>query len=62
MLGALLQVPVTRALGVAALVMAASMLTPVKPLDGARLEGGTGLLTTGLALAATVVLVAVGLL
>ncbi len=61
-LGVWLQVPVTRALGVAALVMAASMLTPVAPLDGARLEKGTGLLTTGLALAATVGLVAVGLL
>ena len=36
-LTAWLEVPVTRALGIAALIIAASMLTPVKPLDGAAI-------------------------
>jgi hypothetical protein len=36
-LTAWLDVPVTRALAIAALVMAASMLTPIKPLDGAAI-------------------------
>ena len=36
-LTAWLDVPVTRALAIAALIMAASMLTPIKPLDGAAI-------------------------
>ena len=39
-LAALLQVPLTRALGAAALVMAASMLVPIAPLDGAAVATG----------------------
>jgi tetratricopeptide (TPR) repeat protein len=61
-LSAWLEVPVTRSLGIAAIIMAASMLTPVKPLDGGRMEGATGALTAGLALGGTALLVAVGLL
>jgi hypothetical protein len=60
-LNALLQVPVTQALGVAAIVMAASMLTPVAPLDGAKMTGGATAATAGLALAGTAVLVVLGL-
>jgi hypothetical protein len=40
LLGAWLHVPATQAMGAAAVVMAASMLVPVGPLDGARLGGG----------------------
>ena len=47
---------------VAALVMAASMLTPVEPLDGARLKGAAAALTAGLAVAGAAVLLALGLL
>ncbi len=61
-LSAWLQVPVTRSLGIAAIVMAASMLTPVKPLDGAQMQGAAGGLTAGLALGGTALLVALGLL
>ncbi len=61
-LGAWLEIPVTRSLGIAAIVMAASMLTPVKPLDGARMQGAAGGLTAGLALGGTALLVALGLL
>ena len=60
-LNALLQVPVTQALGVAAVVMAASMLTPVAPLDGAKMTGGATAATAGLAVAGTAVLVVLGL-
>jgi hypothetical protein len=48
-----LDIPLTRALAVAALIVAASMLTPVKPLDGAAIaKAGTagaalGVLTLG---------------
>jgi hypothetical protein len=52
--------PVVRALAIAALTMAVSLLVPVRPLDGARLQGGAaavgvaavlfaGLVTLGLA-------------
>jgi tetratricopeptide (TPR) repeat protein len=61
-LSAWLDVPVTRSLGIAAIVMAASTLTPVKPLDGAQLEGASGVLTAGLAVGGTALLVALGLL
>jgi tetratricopeptide (TPR) repeat protein len=59
-LDAWLQVPITQTLGVSAVVMAASMLTPVAPLDGAKMTGGAQALG-GLALAGTAVLVALGL-
>jgi len=42
-------------------VMAASMLTPVKRLDGAQIKG-VGALTAGVGLAATAGLPALGLL
>ena len=51
----------TQALGVAAVVMAASMLTPVAPLDGAKMTGGATAATAGLAVAGTAVLVVLGL-
>jgi tetratricopeptide (TPR) repeat protein len=57
----LTQVPVTRALGAAALVMTSSMLAPIEPLDGAFL-GGWKSLAGSLALIALAVLVAVGAL
>jgi hypothetical protein len=60
-LTALLDVPVARSLGVAAVVMAASMLTPVEPLDGARMKGGSAAVAAGLALAGTVGLALLGL-
>ncbi|HET9736964.1 MAG TPA: hypothetical protein VFP78_02500 [Solirubrobacteraceae bacterium] len=59
-LAAWLQVPVTRTLGAAALVMAASMLVPIEPLDGAAVANGTGTAVT-LALVGTGVLMLVGL-
>jgi len=56
-----LQVPVTRSLGAAALVMAASTLTPVKPLDGATLsERGAGHVP-GIAVLGTALLLVTGL-
>ncbi|MDP1847915.1 MAG: hypothetical protein Q8K79_08995 [Solirubrobacteraceae bacterium] len=61
-LSAWLHVPLTRSLGIAAIIMAASMLTPVKPLDGGHLAGATGALTAGAALGGTALLVALGLL
>ena len=53
-------IPLTRSLAAAALIMAASVLTPVKPVDGGALAaaGGTAAGLTGVALA---VLLAVGL-
>ena len=53
-------IPLTRSLAAAALIMAASVLTPVKPVDGGALAaaGGTAAGLTGIALA---VLLAVGL-
>lgn len=61
-LSAWLHVPLTRSLGIAAIIMAASMLTPVKPLDGGQMAGATGALTAGAALGGTALLVALGLL
>jgi hypothetical protein len=53
-------VPLTRSLAAAALIMAASLLTPVKPVDGGAIAaaGGTAAGLTGIALA---VLLALGL-
>jgi hypothetical protein len=51
-LGFALEVPVTKALGAAALVMTASLLTPLEPLDGGFVARGTAGLAAGLALVA----------
>lgn len=57
-----LQVPLTRSLGAAGLVMAASLLTPVPPLDGATVSStAIGALPT-LAVLGAAVLMLVGLL
>jgi tetratricopeptide (TPR) repeat protein len=53
-----LDIPLTRSLAAAALVMAASLLTPVKPVDGGAIAaaGGTAAGLTGIALAAVLAL------
>ncbi len=53
-----LDIPLSRALATAALIMAASLLTPVKPVDGGALAdlGGTSAGLTGLGLAALLAL------
>ncbi len=53
-----LDIPLTRALAASALVMAASLLTPVKPVDGGALSaaGGTAAGLCGLSLAALLLL------
>ncbi len=53
-------IPLTRSLAAAALVMAASLLTPVKPVDGGAIAeaGGTAAGLTAIGLA---VLLALGL-
>jgi tetratricopeptide (TPR) repeat protein len=60
-LSAWLGLPVTRSLGIAAVVVAASMLTPLKPLDGALIEGVKGVLPAGL-VGGTALLIGLGLL
>lgn len=57
-LTAWLDVPITRALAIAALVMAASMLTPIKPLDGAAIAkaGAAGATLAALGLGALALL------
>jgi len=50
-------VPATKALGTAALVMAASLLTPVEPVDGGVVAKGPGGLAATLALLAAAVFV-----
>jgi hypothetical protein len=62
LLAAWLNVPITRALGAAALVMAASLLTPVKPLDGGTIAATPSGALTIVALAGTAVLVLLGVL
>lgn len=57
-----LNVPLTRSLGAAALVMAASLLTPVKPLDGATVSASPAGALPGVAVLGTAVLVVAGLL
>ena len=60
-LAVLLEIPLTRSLGAAALVMAASLLTPVEPIDGGVIaEGAVGTAAT-LALFGAAVLLVVGL-
>ena len=53
-----LDVPLARAVATAALVMAASLLTPIKPVDGGAIAaaGGTAAGLTGLGLAALLAL------
>ena len=53
-----LDIPLTRALAASALVMAASLLTPIKPVDGGAIAaaGGTAAGLAGLALAVLLVL------
>jgi tetratricopeptide (TPR) repeat protein len=53
-----LDVPLTRSLAAAALVMAASLLTPIKPVDGGAIAaaGGTAAGIAGIALAAVLAL------
>ena len=55
-----LQVPLTKAAAVAALTMTASILLPIRPMDGAAL-GKAGALV-GIATIAAALLVALGLL
>ncbi len=57
-----LGVPVARSLGSAALLMAASMLTPVKPLDGATVRAGKAGALPVIAVLGTAVLTVTGLL
>jgi hypothetical protein len=59
LLGAWLHVPATTAIGTAAVVMAASMLVPIAPLDGARLGGGAT--AAGFGLVGVAILAVVGL-
>jgi cellulose synthase operon protein C len=61
LLAAWLRVPVTREVGGAALVMAASMLVPIDPLDRAAVAKGTGTAVT-LAVLGTGTLLLVGLI
>ena len=61
LLGAWLHVPLTRALAVVALVIAASLLTPVKPIDGG-LVGSKGGAAAGLGALALAALAVAGIL
>ena len=51
-------IPLTRSLAAAALIMAASLLTPVKPVDGGAIAAAGGMAAglTGIALAALLAL------
>ena len=51
-------IPLTRSLATAALIMAASLLTPIKPVDGGAIAaaGGAAAGITGIALAAVLAL------
>ena len=60
-LGIWLEVPVTRSLGAAALVMSASMLTPIDPLDGAAVAKTPVAATASFAFVGAVALMAIGL-
>jgi len=55
-------VPVARNLGAAALVMTASLLTPVKPLDGATISAASAGTLPSIAVLGTAVLLLLGLL
>jgi hypothetical protein len=54
-------VPATRAVGAAALVMTASLLTPIEPLDGGHVAKGPAGLAAGLALVGAAVFFLLGL-
>lgn len=60
-LGVGLEVPATKAVGTAALVMTASLLTPIEPLDGGFVAKGPAGLAAGLALLGTAVFLLLGL-
>ena len=60
-LGVGLEVPTTKALGTAALVMTASLLTPIEPLDGGFVAKGPVGVAAGLALLGTAVFLLLGL-
>jgi hypothetical protein len=60
-LGTLTEVPLTTSLGAAALVMAASLLVPVEPLDGGFIAQGTAGLAANLALLGGALFVLLGL-
>jgi tetratricopeptide (TPR) repeat protein len=62
LLAAWLQVPLTRSLGAAGLVMAASLLTPVTPLDGASIGETVAGAVPAVAVLGTSVLVVAGVL
>jgi tetratricopeptide (TPR) repeat protein len=62
LLAAWLDIPLTRSLGAAALVMTASLLTPIKPVDGGTIATTTGGAVTILAVAGTATLVLLGVL
>jgi len=62
LLGRFTEVPLTRALGATALVMTASVLTPVEPLDGAFVVKGRAGMLVSLGLLAVAILLAVGVL
>ncbi len=62
LLSAWTNVPLTRSLGASALVMAASMLTPVKPLDGATVTSTPAGALPTLAVLGTAILLLTGLL
>ena len=57
-----LDVPVARNLGAAALVMTASLLTPIKPLDGATVSTTSAGPLPSIAVLGTAVLLLLGLL
>jgi cellulose synthase operon protein C len=59
-LGVWLDVPVTRSLGSAALVMAASMLAPLEPLDGGHIAKGPAGLAPSLGLLGAALLLLLG--
>ena len=60
-LGVGLEAPTTKALGTAALVMTASLLTPIEPLDGGFVAKGPAGLAAGLALLGAAVFLLLGL-
>jgi cellulose synthase operon protein C len=57
---ALLEVPLTKSMSVAALIMAASTLLPVPPLDGGRLEKAGLIAGAGLVGAAVLIVLGIG--
>jgi Tetratricopeptide repeat len=60
-LGVGLEVPATKAIGTAALIMTASLLTPIEPLDGSYVAKGPAGVAAGIALLATAVFLLLGL-